>query len=68
MTGLGPLNPILRDASVNDILVNGPRQVFVERTGKLQLTDTVFRDDKHLLHVIDKIVSTVGRRVDESNP
>ncbi|MEL7214455.1 MAG: CpaF family protein [Pseudomonadota bacterium] len=68
VTGLGPLEPLLRDASVNDILVNGPQQVFVERAGKLQLTDTVFRDDKHLLRVIDKIVSAVGRRVDESNP
>lgn len=68
VTGLGPLEPLLRDETVNDILVNGPQQVFVERAGKLSLTDTIFRDDKHLLRVIDKIVSAVGRRVDESNP
>ncbi|MBB5515935.1 pilus assembly protein CpaF [Rubricella aquisinus] len=68
VTGLGPLEPLLKDPTVNDILVNGPNQVFVERGGKLQLTDTVFRNDKHLLRVIDKIVSAVGRRVDESNP
>ena len=68
VTGLGPLEPLLKDESVNDILVNGPQQVFVERAGKLQLTDTTFKDEKHLLRIIDKIVSAVGRRVDESNP
>ena len=68
VTGLGPLEPLLKDPTVNDILVNSHRQVFVERKGKLQLTDTVFKDEKHLLRVIDKIVSAVGRRVDESNP
>ena len=66
--GLGPLEPLLKDDSVNDILVNGPHQVFVERAGKLTLTDTTFKDEKHLLRIIDKIVSAVGRRVDESNP
>ena len=68
VTGLGPLEPLLKDETVNDILVNGPQQVFVERAGKLQLTDTTFKDEKHLLRIIDKIVSAVGRRVDESNP
>ncbi|MBL3568124.1 type II secretion system protein E [Rhodovulum sulfidophilum] len=68
VTGLGPLEPLLKDESVNDILVNGPKQIFVERAGKLQLTDIAFRDEKHLLRIIDKIVSAVGRRVDESNP
>jgi len=68
VTGLGPLEPLLKDDSVNDILVNGPQQVFVERAGKLQLTDTTFKDERHLLRIIDKIVSAVGRRVDESNP
>jgi len=68
VTGLGPLEPLLRDDSVNDILVNGPKQVFVERRGKLELTSVQFKDEKHLLRVIDKIVSAVGRRVDESNP
>lgn len=68
VTGLGPLEPLLKDESVNDILVNGPQQVFVERGGKLELTDTAFKDERHLLRIIDKIVSAVGRRVDESNP
>ena len=68
VTGLGPLEPLLKDESVNDILINGPFQIFVERDGKLELSDVRFRDDKHLMRVIDKIVSAVGRRVDESNP
>jgi pilus assembly protein CpaF len=68
VTGLGPLEPLLKDESINDILVNGPHQVFIERAGKLQLCDTTFKDEKHLLRIIDKIVSAVGRRVDESNP
>ena len=66
--GLGPLEPWLQDDTVNDILVNGPKQVFIERAGKLTLSDVTFRDDRHLLRIIDKIVSAVGRRVDESNP
>ena len=66
--GLGPLEPLLKDETVNDILVNGPRRIFVERGGKLTLTDITFRDERHLLRIIDKIVSAVGRRVDESNP
>jgi pilus assembly protein CpaF len=66
--GLGPLETLLKDDSVNDILVNGPRRIFVERAGKLELTDITFKDEKHLLRIIDKIVSAVGRRVDESNP
>ncbi|KNG94805.1 CpaF family protein [Pseudaestuariivita atlantica] len=66
--GLGPLETLLQDETVNDILVNGPKQIFVERAGKLQLTDITFKDEKHLLRIIDKIVSAVGRRVDESNP
>ncbi len=66
--GLGPLETLLQDDSVNDILVNGPQQIFVERDGKLMLSDVTFKDEKHLLRIIDKIVSAVGRRVDESNP
>lgn len=66
--GLGPLEPLLKDDTVNDILVNGPNRVFVERAGKLTLTDVTFKDERHLLRIIDKIVSAVGRRVDESNP
>ena len=68
VTGLGPLETLLKDDTVNDILVNGPKQIFVERAGKLQLTDITFKDERHLLRIIDKIVSAVGRRVDESNP
>ena len=66
--GLGPLEPLLKDESVNDILVNGPNRIFIERNGKLTLTDITFKDERHLLRIIDKIVSAVGRRVDESNP
>lgn len=68
VTGLGPLETLLKDDDVNDILVNGPQQVFVERDGKLMLSDVTFKDERHLLRIIDKIVSAVGRRVDESNP
>ncbi|REC58950.1 CpaF family protein [Rhodosalinus sediminis] len=66
--GLGPLETLLQDDSVNDILVNGPQQIFVERNGQLELSDVTFKDERHLLRIIDKIVSAVGRRVDESNP
>jgi pilus assembly protein CpaF len=66
--GLGPLEALLADPKISDILVNGKDKVFVERGGKLQRVDTVFRDDRHLLQIIDRIVSRVGRRVDESSP
>ena len=66
--GLGPLEPLLQDATISDILVNGHKQVYVERKGLLELTNVSFRDDQHLLRIIDKIVSQVGRRVDESTP
>jgi pilus assembly protein CpaF len=66
--GLGPLEPLLQDPSISDILVNGHKQVYVERKGLLELTTVCFRDDSHLLRIIDKIVSQVGRRVDESSP
>jgi pilus assembly protein CpaF len=66
--GLGPLEPLLRDARISDILVNDKDHVFVERGGLLQRVDTTFRDDRHLLQIIDRIVSRVGRRVDESSP
>ncbi len=68
VTGLGPLETLLKDDTVNDILVNGPQQIFVERDGNLELSDITFKDERHLLRIIDKIVSAVGRRVDESNP
>jgi pilus assembly protein CpaF len=66
--GLGPLEPLLRDPEVSDIMINGPRVVFVERKGKLVKTNVTFRDDKHLLQIIDRIVAAVGRRVDETTP
>ena len=66
--GLGPLEPLLKDPTISDILVNGKDKVFVERAGRLQRVDTVFRDDRHLLQIIDRIVSRVGRRVDEASP
>ncbi len=66
--GLGPLEPLLKDESVNDILVNGPHNIYIERNGKLTKSDIRFKDERHLMRIIDKIVSAVGRRVDESNP
>jgi pilus assembly protein CpaF len=66
--GLGPLEPLLADSAVSDILVNGPHTVYVERYGKLELTNVRFTDDEHLLRIIEKIVSRIGRRVDESSP
>ncbi|MRR53660.1 MAG: CpaF family protein [Deltaproteobacteria bacterium] len=66
--GLGPLEPLLSDPEISDILVNNSSQVYVERFGKLQKTDICFRDDKHLLQIIERIVSKVGRRIDESSP
>ncbi|WP_236024928.1 CpaF family protein [Arenibaculum pallidiluteum] len=68
MLGLGPLEPLLADETITDIMVNGPRQVYVERKGKLELTGVAFRDDAHLMNVCTRIVSRVGRRVDESVP
>jgi pilus assembly protein CpaF len=68
MLGFGPLEPLLADPTVSDILVNGSRQVYVERRGQLSLSDVTFADDDHLMKIIDKIVSRVGRRVDESSP
>jgi len=66
--GLGPLEPLLQDPGVNDILVNGPKNVYVERNGILERTATMFKDNAHLMHIIERIVSAVGRHVDESAP
>ena len=66
--GLGPLEPLLQDSTISDILVNGPHQVYIERRGKLLLTDVHFSDNQHLMGIIDRIVSAVGRRIDESSP
>ena len=66
--GFGPLEPLLHDPTVDDILVNNPKQVYVERFGKLELTGVVFKDEAHLMQIIERIVTRVGRRVDESSP
>jgi pilus assembly protein CpaF len=66
--GLGPLEPLLQDPTISDILVNGSKEVYVERAGMLEETKIMFKDDAHLMHIIDKIVSAIGRRVDESSP
>jgi pilus assembly protein CpaF len=68
MLGLGPLEPLMSDESITDIMVNGPRQVYIERKGKLELADVHFRDDQHVMNVASKIVSRVGRRIDEAKP
>ncbi len=65
---LGPLEPLLKDETINDILVKRPEAHLRRTRGKLELSDVTFRDERHLLRIIDKIVSAVGRRVDESNP
>ena len=66
--GLGPLEPLLADPTISDILVNSPKKVYIERGGKLEPTGIEFKDDEHLMRVIERIVSTVGRRIDESSP
>ncbi len=66
--GLGPLEPLLKDPGITDILVNGPSTVYIERHGKLEKTSVRFKDDAHLMRIIERIVSAVGRRVDETNP
>src|SRR5256714_9159286 len=66
--GLGPLEPLLQDPGISDILVNTNKQVYIEKRGLLELTNVTFRDDQHLLRIIDKIVSQVCRRIDESTP
>jgi pilus assembly protein CpaF len=66
--GLGPLEPLLQDPTISDILVNGAKEVYIERAGMLEETKIMFKDNAHLMHIIDKVVSAVGRRVDESSP
>jgi pilus assembly protein CpaF len=66
--GLGPLEPLLQDPTINDILINGYNQVYIERAGMLEETNVSFKDNAHLMHIIDKIVSDIGRHVDESSP
>src|SRR5579875_3014559 len=66
--GLGPIEPLLRDKTVSDILVTTPRLIYVERRGKLEQTNIEFKDDAHLMRIIERVVSRVGRRIDESSP
>src|SRR6266704_4556424 len=66
--GLGPLEPLLKDTTISDILVNNYTKVYVERRGVLQRSSVQFKDDKHLLHIIEKMVAAAGRRIDEANP
>src|SRR6266403_2058376 len=66
--GFGPLEVLLKDPTISDILINGPHNIFVERRGKMEKTDVKFRDNDHLMQIIDRIVSKVGRRVDETSP
>ncbi|HZZ88793.1 MAG TPA: ATPase, T2SS/T4P/T4SS family, partial [Caulobacteraceae bacterium] len=68
MVGLGPIEPLLKDDSIADILINGPFQVYVERRGELEIAPVRFRDNEHLLRIVNRIVAGVGRRVDESSP
>jgi len=68
MLGFGPLEPLLADETVNDIMVNGAKQIYVERKGKLEVTDVTFRDDPHVMSIATRIVTMIGRRIDESTP
>jgi pilus assembly protein CpaF len=68
LTGFGPINPLLLDPEISEVMVNGPNQVYVERGGKIEITYVQFRDDEHVMNIIDKIVAPIGRRVDESSP
>jgi pilus assembly protein CpaF len=68
ITGYGPITPLLSDPAINEIMVNGCDQIYVEREGKLELTDISFRDDNHLMHIIERIVAPLGKRIDESSP
>jgi pilus assembly protein CpaF len=68
IVGLGPLEPLLRDESITEIMVNGPRQIYIERAGKIELTNVTFQNDDHVMRIIDRIIAPIGRRVDESSP
>src|SRR5260221_7127385 len=66
--GLGPLEPLLKDPTISDILINGPKTVYIERAGRLEQADIAFHDDKHLLQIVQRIAGRVGRRIDETSP
>src|SRR5262249_38691411 len=66
--GLGPLEPLMRDSTISDILINGPKTIYIERQGRLSRSEVAFNDDRHLLQIVQRIVSRIGRRVDETTP
>ena len=68
MLGLGPIEPLLKDDSITEIMINGPKKIFVERLGKLTLTDVQFQDNDHLMNIVERILTPIGRRIDESSP
>ena len=68
ITGLGPLEPLLRDETVTEVMVNGPRQVYIEREGRIELTNVVFQNEDHVMRIIDRIIAPIGRRIDEASP
>ena len=68
ISGFGPIEPLLHDETVTEVMVNGPAQVYIERRGKLELTNVAFRNDEHVMHIIDRIIAPMGRRIDESSP
>lgn len=68
VNGYGPITPLLADPEINEIMVNGPDQVYVERLGQIELTDIIFKDDSHVMHIIEKIVAPLGKRIDEASP
>src|SRR5438094_2870742 len=68
VTGYGPIQPLLGDDMISEIMVNGPKQIYIERDGKLQKTDRVFRDNQHVMRIIERIVAPLGRRIDEASP
>src|SRR5262245_3331447 len=66
--GLGPLEPLMRDPTITDILINGPKTIYIERSGRLERSNIVFNDERHLLQIVQRIVGRIGRRVDETTP
>ena len=68
VAGFGPIEPLLADHSINEVMVNGPRRIYVERAGKIERVDVTFRDDEHVLNIIDRIITPLGRHIDETSP